>query len=298
MQDTLSKLKGLGVALVTPFNEAGQVDYPALDRLVDYVIEGGVDYLVVMGTTGETPTLTMPERVAVLRAVKSRNAGRLPIVVGVGGNDTARVVELIDQTNLDGVDAILSVTPFYNKPSQRGLFEHYKYIAERSPRPIILYNVPGRTGVNMEAETTLKIARECPNVVAIKEASGNMEQIQKVIEGSPEGFLVISGDDSLALPVMKAGGVGVISVAANSFPEYFAELITTQAKGGSENLDAKFENIRPAVKMLFAEGNPSGVKAALTIKGVISNYLRLPLVPVSDELYGALEAEIAKGDFR
>lgn len=298
MQNVLPKLKGLGVALVTPFNEAGQVDYPALDRLVDYVIDGGVDYLVVMGTTGETPTLAMPERVAVLRAVKARNAGRLPIVVGVGGNDTARVVELIDQTNLDGVDAILSVTPFYNKPSQRGLFEHYKYISERSPRPIILYNVPGRTGVNMEAETTLRIARECPNVVAVKEASGNMEQIEKIINGSPEGFLVISGDDSLALPVMKAGGVGVISVAANSFPSCFAELIKTQAQGGTKENDEKFEAIRPAVKMLFAEGNPSGVKAALTVKGVIKNYLRLPLVPASDELYAALEAEILKSDLK
>lgn len=298
MQSVLSKLKGLGVALVTPFNEVGEVDYAALERLVDYVIAGGVDYLVVMGTTGETPTLSMPERVAVLRAVKSRNAGRLPIVVGVGGNDTARVVELIDQTNLDGVDAILSVTPFYNKPSQRGLFEHYKYISERSPRPIILYNVPGRTGVNMEAETTLRIARECPNVVAIKEASGNMQQIQRVIDGSPEGFIVISGDDSLALPVMKSGGVGVISVAANSFPEYFASLIGAQAEGGSEDNDAKFEAIRPAVKMLFAEGNPSGVKAALAVKGVIKNYLRLPLVPVSDELYGSIEAEISAHELR
>lgn len=298
MQNVLPKLKGLGVALVTPFNEAGQVDYPALDRLVDYVIDGGVDYLVVMGTTGETPTLAMPERVAVLRAVKARNAGRKPIVVGVGGNDTARVVELIDQTNLDGVDAILSVTPFYNKPSQRGLFEHYKYISERSPRPIILYNVPGRTGVNMEAETTLRIARECPNVVAVKEASGSMEQIGKIIEGSPEGFLVISGDDSLALPVMKAGGVGVISVAANSFPRCFAELIKTQAQGGSKENDEKFEAIRPAVKMLFAEGNPSGVKAALTVKGVIKNHLRLPLVPVSDELYATLEAEILRSDLK
>lgn len=292
-----SKLSGLGVALVTPFTSSGEVDYPALDRLVDYVIEGGVDYLVVMGTTGETPTLAMPERVAVLRAVKARNAGRLPLVVGVGGNDTARVVELIDQTNLDGVDAILSVTPFYNKPSQRGLFEHYKYISERSPRPIVLYNVPGRTGVNMEAETTLRIARECPNVVAIKEASGNLEQITKVIEGSPEGFLVISGDDSLALPIMKAGGVGVISVAANSFPRYFADLIGTQAEGGNEANDQKFENIRPLVKLLFAEGNPAGVKAALTVKGVVKNYLRLPLVEVSEPLYGQIEEAIREGGF-
>ena len=293
----IEKLKGLGVALVTPFTSSGEVDYPALDRLVDYVIEGGVDYLVVMGTTGETPTLTLPERVAVLRAVKARNAGRLPLVVGVGSNDTARVVELIDQTNLDGVDAILSVTPFYNKPSQRGLFEHYKYIAERSPRPIILYNVPGRTGVNMEAETTLRIARECPNVVAIKEASGNLEQIRSVIEGAPEGFLVISGDDSLALPIMKAGGVGVISVAANAFPRYFATLIGEQERGGNEENDAMFEQIRPTIKMLFAEGNPPGVKAALAIKGVIDNNLRLPLVPISEELYASLEEAVTEGGF-
>lgn len=285
------------MALVTPFTATGEVDYAALDRLVDYVIEGGVDYLVVMGTTGETPTLTMPERVAVLRAVKARNAGRLPLVVGVGGNDTARVVELIDQTNLDGVDAILSVTPFYNKPSQRGLFEHYKYIAERSPRPIILYNVPGRTGVNMEAATTLRIARECPNVVAIKEASGDLEQIGRVIEGAPEGFLVISGDDSLALPIMKDGGVGVISVAANAFPRYFAQLIGEQARGGSAENDRKFEAIRPTIKMLFAEGNPPGVKAALATKGVIKNYLRLPLVPVTDELYGQIESSVRENGF-
>ena len=294
----IEKLKGLGVALVTPFTDSGEVDYAALDRLVDYVTEGGVDYLVVMGTTGETPTLTLPERVAVLRAVKARNAGKLPLVVGVGGNDTARVVELIDQTNLDGVDAILSVTPFYNKPSQRGLFEHYKYIAERSPRPIILYNVPGRTGVNMEAETTLRIARECPNVVAIKEASDNLEQINRVIEGAPEGFLVISGDDSLALPIMKSGGVGVISVAANAFPRYFSELINAQAEGGSEENDAKFEKIRPTIKMLFAEGNPPGVKAALAVRGVVSNNLRLPLVEVSEELYEALRESIERKNFR
>ena len=292
-----TKLTGLGVALVTPFTPSGEVDFVALQRLVDMMIEGGADYLVVMGTTGETPTLTLPERVAVLRTVKERNAGRLPIVVGVGGNDTARVVELINQTNLDGVDAILSVTPFYNRPSQRGLFEHYKYIAERSPRPIILYNVPGRTGVNMEAETTLRIARECPNVVAIKEASGKIEQIEQIIQGAPEGFLTISGDDSLALPVIKAGGVGVISVAANAFPRYFAELIGEQARGGSAENDRKFEAIRPTIKMLFAEGNPPGVKAALATKGVIKNYLRLPLVPVTDELYGQIESSVRENGF-
>ncbi len=296
--DLKDRLSGLGVAIVTPFTDSGEVDYAALNGLVDYVVEGGVDYLVVMGTTGETPTLAMPERVAVLRAVKARNAGRLPLVVGVGGNDTARVVELIDQTNLDGVDAILSVTPFYNKPSQRGLYEHFKYIAERSPRPIILYNVPGRTGVNMEAATTLRIARDCPNVVAIKEASGNIVQIKEIITSAPEGFLTISGDDSLALPIMQAGGVGVISVAANAFPRYFADLIGEQARGGSRANDEKFEKIRPTIKMLFAEGNPSGVKAALAIRGIVKNNLRLPLVPVSEELYEALAKSIVEGDFR
>ncbi|MBQ2796249.1 MAG: 4-hydroxy-tetrahydrodipicolinate synthase [Tidjanibacter sp.] len=292
-----TKLTGLGVALVTPFTPSGEVDFEALRRLVDMMIEGGADYLVVMGTTGETPTLTLPERVAVLRTVKERNAGRLPIVVGVGGNDTARVVELINQTNLDGVDAILSVTPFYNKPAQRGLFEHYKYIAERSPRPIILYNVPGRTGVNMEAETTLRIARECPNVVAIKEASGNIEQIKQVIEGAPEGFMVISGDDSLALPVIKAGGVGVISVAANAFPKYFSTMIKAQFEQQWGHTEVMFEKIRPMVKMLFAEGNPPGVKAALAARGVMSNVLRLPLVSVSDELYDKIAESLRENGF-
>lgn len=292
-----SKLTGLGVALVTPFTDNGEIDFAALNRVVDNVIEGGVDYLVVMGTTGETPTLSMPERVALLRAVKERNAGRLPIVVGVGGNDTARVVELINQTNLDGVDAILSVTPFYNKPSQRGLFEHYKYIAERSPRPIILYNVPGRTGVNMEAETTLRIARECPNVIATKEASGNIEQIKAIIDAAPEDFMVISGDDSLALPIIKAGGYGVISVAANAFPRYFSRMIDDQFEGKYDETEAMFERIRPTVKMLFAEGNPPGVKAAMAVKGLLRNNLRLPLVPVSDELYGSIEATIKAEGF-
>lgn len=292
-----SKLTGLGVALVTPFTDKGEIDFAALNRVVDNVIEGGVDYLVVMGTTGETPTLSMPERVALLRAVKERNAGRLPIVVGVGGNDTARVVELINQTNLDGVDAILSVTPFYNKPSQRGLYEHYKYIAERSPRPIILYNVPGRTGVNMEAETTLRIARECPNVIATKEASGNLEQIKAIIDAAPEDFMVISGDDSLALPIIKAGGYGVISVAANAFPRYFSRMVSDQFEGKYDETEAMFERIRPTVKMLFAEGNPPGVKAAMAVKGLLHNNLRLPLVPVSDELYGSIEATIKAEGF-
>lgn len=291
------RIKGLGVAIVTPFNKAGEVDYEALDRLVDYVTEGGVDYLVVMGTTGETPTLSFPDRRQVLARVKARNAGRLPLVVGIGGNDTARVVEIIGETDLEGVDAILSVTPFYNRPSQRGLYEHYKYIASRSPRPIIMYNVPSRTGVNMLPETTLRIAADCPNVVAIKEASGDIEQIERIIKGAPEGFVVTSGDDSLALPIVKAGGVGVISVAANAFPRYFSSLLKEQFAGNYGHTEVMFERIRPTIKMLFEEGNPTGVKAALAIKGVVENRLRLPLVEASDELYDRLKAAIAEGQF-
>lgn len=292
-----SKLTGLGVAIVTPFDTDGNVDFDALDRVVDYVIDGGVDYLVVMGTTGETPTLSFPDRRNVLARVKARNGGRLPIVVGIGGNDTARVVELISETDLEGVDAILSVTPFYNRPSQRGLYEHYKYISERSPRPIILYNVPSRTGVNMEAATTLHIARDCPNVVAVKEASGNLEQIRSIIDAAPEGFLTISGDDSLALPIIKAGGHGLISVAANAFPRSFAKMLAEQFDGKYELAEGEFEQIRPTIKMLFEEGNPTGVKAAMAIKGLITNRLRLPLVSASDDLYGRLSNAIEQGGF-
>ncbi len=292
------KLKGLGVALVTPFDKNGAVDFAALERVTKYVTAGGVDYLVVMGTTGETPTLTPYEKREVLSCVKRVNGGRKPIVVGVGGNDTAHVVEMIAQTDLDGVEAILSVTPYYNRPSQRGLYEHYKYLAERSPRPIILYNVPSRTGVNMEAETTLRIAADCPNVVAIKEASGKIDQISEIIARRPEGFYVISGDDSMALALIKAGGDGLISVAANAFPSYFETLVREQFAGSYELTERMWSKIQPTVKMLFAEGNPPGVKAAMAAQGLIENVLRLPLVPVSDQLYGQIESAIGENGFK
>lgn len=285
------------MALVTPFDDQGEVDYAALERLVDYVINGGVDYLVAMGTTGETPTLTTDDRRGVLDCVRDCNNGRKPIVVGIGSNDTRHVVEMIDQTDLTDIEAILSVTPFYNRPSQRGIFEHYKFISERSPLPLILYNVPSRTGVNMTADTTLRIARELPNVMAIKEASGQIDQIERIIRERPEGFGVISGDDSMALPLIKAGGDGLISVAGNAFPAYFERLIREQFAANYTLTDELFARILPTVKMLFAEGNPSGVKAALAIQGIIRNNLRLPLVAVSDELYGRMAAAIADGGF-
>ena len=216
---------GLGVALVTPFQDNGAIDFPALDALVDYVTAGGVDYLVALGTTAETPTLSTAERKAVLERIKSRNAGRLSLVAGIGGNDTAAVVAALHDFDLAGVDAILSVTPFYNRPSQRGLYEHFRAVADASPVPVILYNVPSRTGVNMQPQTTLKLAEETGNIIAVKEASGDMEQVDELIAGRPDGFHVLSGDDALAVPLIEKGGDGLISVVANAYPAYMAEMV-------------------------------------------------------------------------
>ena len=290
--DICKKLTGLGVAIVTPFCADGSIDYPALRRLIRFVTDGGVDYLVVMGTTGETPTLTPEEKKEVLRVAKEENAGRLPLVVGIGGNNTANVVKTIAELDTEGVDAILSVVPYYNRPAQRGIYCHYAEIARSTKLPIILYNVPARTGVNMLPETTLALARDFDNIVAVKEASGNIEQIRQLIAERPIGFNVISGDDSLAISVIESGGEGVISVAANAFPKHFAKMLTAAKEGDKELSYAMWEQTRAAVKMLFAEGNPPGVKAALTIKGVIENNLRLPLVAVTNGLYREIEAEI------
>ena len=292
--DISKKLTGLGVAIVTPFSADGSVDYTALRRLIRYVTEGGVDYLVVMGTTGETPTLTPEEKREVLRVAKEENGGRLPLVVGIGGNNTATVIKTIAECDTEGVDAILSVVPYYNRPAQRGIYEHYAAIARSTEIPIILYNVPSRTGVNMLPETTLALARDFHNIVAVKEASGNIEQIRQLINERPKGFNIISGDDSLAISVIEAGGEGVISVAANAFPEHFSKMLAASFAGDKELSYSMWEQTRSAVKMLFAEGNPPGVKAALTIKGLIENNLRLPLVPVTNALYRELAQEIAE----
>lgn len=277
----MNQLKGLGVAMITPFKKDQSVDVPALKKLTEHLIDGGVDYLVVMGTTGESVTLDKEEKKLVLDTVLSTNAGRKPIVLGIGGNNTKDICNQLSRQDSTGISAILSVTPYYNKPTQNGLFEHYKALSEHSKLPIILYNVPGRTGVNMLPDTVSRIAFDCRNVIGIKEASGNMEQIMQVINSTPKEFLVISGDDALTLPLISAGADGVISVVGNAFPKEFAQMV-------HDAMDNKFEEARvnhykllEIIQLLFVEGNPAGVKEVLSHLDVCENYLRLPLVPVS-----------------
>lgn len=293
-------LRGTGVALVTPFKYDRGIDFQALERLVDNVIDGGVDYIVALGTTAETPTLSHEERTEVVATVRSQINGRVPLIVGIGGNNTVAVIDAINEMDLTGVSAILSVTPFYNRPNQRGLYEHYKAIAEAVEIPILLYNVPSRTGVNMSSETTLRLATEFKNIIGIKEACGDLEQCERLIAGRPEGFYVISGDDSLALPLIEMGGDGVISVAANAFPQFFSGMIELGFDAQTDKANAKWTEFAPLVKALFDEGNPTGVKAALAARGMIDNVLRLPLVESSDELYSKIAGMInaAEGAFR
>lgn len=283
-------IKGLGTALITPFDANGKVDYEALARLLDTQLTGFVDYLVVLGTTGEAATMTEKERAEVRTFIRQYVNGRIPLVLGVGGNCTAVVCESLKTIDLRGYEAILSVCPYYNKPNQEGLYQHFCAVAEASPIPVLLYNVPGRTGVNLLPETVMRIYEAHPDkIVGIKEASGNMEQIKHLIQLSNtpslegrdgEGFpplLVISGDDGIACEVMQAGGAGLISVASNAFPEDFWHIVHDKDRA----LQTKYDEM---VKLLFAEGNPVGIKAVLTQKGIIQNYLRLPLVPASEEL--------------
>ncbi len=280
------KLAGAGVALVTPFTEKGQVDYRALGDLIDYVIEGGVDYIVALGTTAETPTLYNSERAVIAMFTAQRIGGRVPLVMGCGGNSTSEVLDQLREFDLRGADAVLSVTPYYNKPSQEGLYQHFKTVAEHSPLPVILYNIPGRSGVNMTAETTLRLARDIENIIGIKEASGNLEQMQQIIDHRPEGFLVLAGDDGIAIELMERGGDGVISVAANVFPERFMACIDRAKRGVFEAARAAWKeaDMDDAVAALFAEGNPVGAKCALSVMGKIGPTMRLPLVPGSEKL--------------
>ena len=281
-----NQLRGTGVALVTPFSPDLQVDYPALDRLIEKVIEGGVEYLVTLGSTGEAAVLSREERDSVIRFTVRTAAGRVPVVVGVGGNNTAAVVEELGSLPLDGVLAILSSSPQYNKPSQEGIFRHFKTLAETSPLPIILYNVPGRTGSNMAASTTVRLAREVPGIVGIKEASGNMGQCLQILRDRPEGFLVVSGDDHLALPLVACGAEGVISVAANCFPKTFSGLIRSGLAGRIPEASKALLGLLEGLDLLFVENNPAGVKAFLAEQKVIRNVLRLPLVPLGEPYAG------------
>ena len=292
------KLAGVGAAMITPFTPDGRVDYEALARMVDYVIEGGVDYIVALGTTAETPTLYMPERAVIAMFITNQIAGRVPLVMGCGGNSTSEVLDQLREFDLRGADAILSVTPYYNKPSQEGLFQHFRTVSEHSPLPVILYNIPGRTGVNMTAETTLRCARELKNVIGVKEASGNIEQMQQILDNRPEGFLVLSGDDGITIELMRRGGDGVISVAANAFPERFMSCINHAKRGDFEAAEREYEALDDAVKALFAEGNPVGVKCALSVMGRIGDTVRLPLVAGSQRLRERFKSLIERYDLR
>ncbi len=277
----INKLKGLGVAMVTPFDAQGNLDLAALKRLTTFLIDGGVDYLVVQGTTGESPVLTKEEKQVTLDTVIEVNQGRLPIVFGIGGNNTLALVNDFKSYDLKGVDAILSASPYYNKPTQEGIYQHYKMLSEHSPLPIIVYNVPGRTASNILPETTLRLASDFQNIVAIKEASGNMEQIMHLIQNSPSDFLVISGDDAITLPILACGGDGVISVIGNAFPHQFKTMVAAAMQDNMTVARAEHFRVLPIISHLFAEGNPGGIKAVLEHLEIIEAHLRLPLVPVS-----------------
>ncbi len=275
----------MGVALITPFKSDESVDFDALARLVEYQIKNGTDYLVVLGTTAETPTLTEQEKEEVTHFVIQCAAKRIPIVLGVGGNNTKAVVEKLKTTDFSGIDAILSVTPYYNKPSQEGIYQHYAAIAKASPLPIVLYNVPGRTGVNMLAETTLRLAKEFNNICAIKEASGNFSQIDDIIKNKPADFMVISGDDGITFPLITLGAVGVISVIGNAFPSEFSRMVRLGLQGDYKSARLIHHHFNELIQLLFVEGNPAGVKSMLAVMGFIDNTLRLPLVPNTIKTY-------------
>jgi len=294
MTFTKSKFQGTGVAIVTPFRKDESIDFKALTGLINYQIDNKIDYIAVLGTTGEPVVMSNDEKKAVLETVIEAVNGRVPVVVGIGGSSTNDVVSKIKAFDLKNVDAVLSVVPYYNKPSQKGIFEHYKAIAASSDLPVIAYNVPGRTVVNMTAETTLKLANEVKNIMAVKEASGNMLQIMEIIKNKPKDFLVISGDDGLTYPLMTLGGDGVISVVANVCPAEFSEMVRLCLENKfREALQIQYKLI-DLINLLFAEGSPAGIKAALEIKGLISNYLRLPLTPVSDNLFNAIKLQLNK----
>tara|TARA_Y100000589_G_C27190151_1_gene644423 strand:+ start:955 stop:1848 length:894 start_codon:yes stop_codon:yes gene_type:complete len=280
----VGEIQGTGVALVTPFTQSGDVDFSALERLVNHVIDGGVNYLVALGTTGESVTLTKSEKIAVLEKIKEVTGSRVPVILGHGGSNTRVLIETLNDYDLEGISAVLSVTPAYNKPTQTGLYEHYKAFIGASPLPVILYNVPGRTGVNMLPETTLKIANSFPGkVLGIKEASGDLAQMMEIINNAPEGFDVISGDDGITLPLIASGGKGLISVIANAFPHEMSSVVNFSLEDRyTEARKAHYELLN-LIGLTFANGNPGGVKAMLNKIGIIENVLRLPLVPVVKE---------------
>ena len=271
--------KGLGIALVTPFASDGSVDYDVLKNLLDYQLKNGADFFCILATTGETPTLTKDEKQKIKELVVEKVGDKVPILIGCGGNNTADVVNELQTADFSGIDGILSVCPYYNKPSQEGLYQHFKAIAGATNMPVVLYNVPGRTGVNLKAETTVRLARDCENIVAIKEASGSLEQVDEIIKNKPDGLDVISGDDALTFPMIACGAAGVISVIGNALPKEFSRMIRLEMKGEIESARKIHHKFTDLFNLLFVDGNPAGVKAMLHEMGMIENVLRLPLVP-------------------
>jgi 4-hydroxy-tetrahydrodipicolinate synthase len=289
-----NKFIGTGVAIITPFKNDLSIDFPAIERHVEYLISNGVNYLVILGTTGEAVTQSEYEKNELVKFIIEKVDNRVPLVLGVGGNSTNSVIDKIQKTDFKNIDAILSVSPFYNKPTQEGIFQHFKAIAEASPVPIILYNVPSRTGSNMTAETTLKLAHEFENIVAIKEASGNISQAMYIIKDKPKDFLVISGEDALTLPLISAGVSGVISVVANALPKEFSTMVNFALENKMDKAQEMHYKVLEFIDTLFIESNPAGVKAALKMLNLIENNLRLPLTPVSENTYQKLENLLSK----
>jgi len=283
-------LKGMGVVLVTPFKTNGDVDFQSLRRLVDYQLQNGADYLVVLGTNAETPTLTSDEQKEITKTVVEQVKGKIPLVLGVSSNNTRVVVERLKNENFSGIDVILSSVPYYNKPSQEGIYQHYKHIADSTSLPVVMYNVPSRTGVNMSAETTLRIANDCKNVAGVKEASGNITQIETIIKHKPLDFQVISGDDSITFPLISIGAVGVMSVIGNAFPREFGRMVHLALSGDYANALPIHHKFNELLELLFVDGSPAGIKSLLNIMGYIDNILRLPLVPARISTYEKIKA--------
>ena len=289
----MKRISGTGVALITPFNEDKTIDYTSLDKLINKVIEGGIDFLVVLGTTGEATSINESEKKELINFIVKLNNKRLPLVLGIGGNNTNKLIKEINNTDLSDFDAILSVTPYYNKPSQKGLYHHYAEISKSSPIPIILYNVPSRTGINMSPETTIQLANDFKNIISIKEASGDINQIKYILKNKPKNFDVLSGDDGLTLEIIQNGGAGVISVIGQSNPEEFSSLVKFALNGKLSDAKILHDKLYGLYHYLYSEGNPSGVKAFLSLQGVCKNYLRLPLVPISSELFNDFKIYLA-----
>lgn len=285
--------RGSGVALVTPFTAKGEVDFKALGRLIDYCIDGGIQYLVALGTTGESVNLSKEEKVAILDFTVEQTMGRVPIVAGFGCNNTHTLIQEIESFHFNGIDAVLSVSPYYNKPTQQGIIEHYKAVALASPKPVILYNVPGRTGSNMTAETTIALS-EVDNIIGIKEASGNFSQCMQIVKHTRKEFLKISGDDNITLPLIALGFDGVISVSGQGFPKQFSEMVNLSLKGDFEQARALHYSLVDVTDMLFAEGNPGGIKEVLKLAGICETYMRLPLVGISAGLQAKIKTEFDK----